>query len=97
MIAELEIQAEARKSGGYDYVHIGIFEGHKVDWYIDMSDIRRVSKIFLSKAKTGRNIGGQFLKKWKTDEKRFDDFVSQFPTDRLSKYELSYLGACIIN
>jgi phosphohistidine swiveling domain-containing protein len=58
-----------------------------------MSDIRRVSKIFLSKAKTGRNIGGQFLNKWKTDEKRFDDFVSQFPTDRLSKYELSYLGA----
>lgn len=41
MISELEIKEEARKmKSGNDHLHIGIFENHRVDWYIDVADIK---------------------------------------------------------
>lgn len=80
LISELEIRAEKRKEAwGNDRLHIGIFEDHKVDWYIDHVDIKRITHNYLRQAKSGSNIGYKIIQKWKNDEIAFDKCIEQFP------------------
>ena len=93
MIAELEIRAEKRKKNwGNDRLHIGIFEDHRLDWYIDYIDIKRITSNFLSQAKKGNNIGYKLIQKWKVDELAFDKFIAKFP-DKLLHYSNRNLSA----
>lgn len=86
VICELEVRVEKRKGNwGSDCLHIGIFEDHKVDWYIDYIDIIRITKNFLSQAKKGNKIGYKLIQKWQEDEFFFDRFVAKFP-NKLSNF-----------
>lgn len=86
MIAELEIRAEQRKTpAGNDRLHIGIFEDHQVDWYIDMLDIKRIAQMFLDRAVQENNIGQKTIKQWYADEQAFDQLIINFPLAGLSK------------
>lgn len=97
MISELEILAERRKkTWGNDRLHIGIFEDHKLDWYIDYIDIKRITKNFLRQAKQGNKIGYKLIQKWKVDELAFDKFIAKFP-DKLSNYSNHKLGVIYNN
>jgi len=85
MISELEIKAEKRKMpGGNDRLHLGIFADHKVDWYIDLADAKRVANMFLHRAKKENSIGQKLLQKWQTDEIAFDQLVAKFSSDNFS-------------
>lgn len=97
MISELEILAERRKKiWGNDRLHIGIFEDHKLDWYIDYIDIKRITNNFLRQAKKGDKIGYKLIQKWKVDELAFDKFIAKFP-DKLSDYSNYNLSAIYSN
>jgi len=88
MISEAEIMAETRKmSGGNFTSHFCIFENHRVDWYIDIADMQRVTKIFLSKAKRINHLGKKLIKEWSANNKSFFSFLL-----RLSKTDLSAIS-----
>ena len=88
MISEAEIKAEARKMPGGNFTsHICIFKNHRVDWYIDDIDIKRVTNLFLSKAKTENNFSRKLIKKWEEDNRDFFGSLA-----RLDKIDLARIS-----
>ncbi len=86
MISEAEIKAEPRKmKGGNFSSHICIFENHRGDWYIDMADIRRVTNIFLQKAKATHDLSGRLIQKWQIDNRRFFKLIAELDSTDLDK------------
>ena len=49
----------------------GIYTNGIADWYINMRDIKRITRVFINKSKKERNIGRKLVLKWKQDEEDF--------------------------
>ncbi len=92
MILEGEMRSEERKMKGGNFTsHVGIFGENKTDWYIDMTDIKRVSKIFLEFAKKERGTSKQLMRLWKRDEKKFINICKRIGTMSLPQLKMSDL------
>lgn len=88
MISEAEIQAESRKMLGGNFTsHICVFENHRVDWYIDLLDIQRVTKLFLRQAKAKPHFSRSLIKKWEADSRNFSRQTTKL--DKLNLKKLS--------
>jgi phosphohistidine swiveling domain-containing protein len=89
MISEGELKLEKRKmSGGSFTSHFSIFENNTTDWYIDMDDIKRVSNIFLKKAKKKRSFSKKLIKGWEQDQKYFILYCKKIEEINLKKLSL---------
>ena len=75
-----------RKPKGMHFTDlVGIYSRGVSDWYINMKDIKRITKIFIEKSKQGDNIGKKLVVKWEKDEKYFYDKCSQLEDLDVSK------------
>lgn len=80
-IAEAELKREGRKSEGMEgRIRVCVFKNRIADWYIDMEDINRGSKIITALAKRDSRISTRLLAKWKHDEKEFQRLFERVKT-----------------
>jgi phosphoenolpyruvate synthase/pyruvate phosphate dikinase len=78
-IAFAEIKKEKRKPAGTEAdIRVCFFDEGKADWYLDMKDVRRGSKVLIEKAKKDKGLSKKLLKAWKKDEELFDKFFIKF-------------------
>lgn len=85
-IAEAELAKEPRKPVGTEAnVRVSFFKDGKADWYLDLADVRRGSKVMIELAKKDPQIGAKLLKKWKKDELLAQKFFDNFNKINLKK------------
>jgi len=98
MISEGEMQSEKRKMRGGNFTsHFGIFENDTADWYIDMVDIKRVTNLFLQKAKKENDFSKKLIKKWEKSEKDFIYYCKKIEKIDISKLSLIELKKSYLN
>lgn len=73
LIGQMELEPESRKEVGGEFInHLIIFNNDRVDWYIDLADINRVSNIFFKKSyRQSLGIGKRIMKKWDNNKVAF--------------------------
>jgi len=78
-IASAEVKKEKRKPAGTEAdMRICFFDKGKADWYLDMKDVKRGSRVLIEKVKQDKNISKKLLGAWKKDEDLFDKFYIEF-------------------
>lgn len=93
IIAEAELRKEKRKfTWGDNRTHWGCFFNDRLDWYIDMKDIKRITNGFIKLAKKERNISKKLIKKWDKDEKDFYKYCYRVRKMDLKKISNKRLG-----
>jgi phosphohistidine swiveling domain-containing protein len=50
---------------------LGFYNKGIADWYINIKDIRRITRIFIKQSKRGKNIGQKLISEWEPLEKKF--------------------------
>jgi len=82
-----DVLEDRRKPKGTNgKIGICFFEDGKADWFFDMQDIQDASKKLVAAAKKNPQLSTSLLKKWKSDEKRFEHFFLKiFPTLNLRR------------
>jgi phosphohistidine swiveling domain-containing protein len=96
LIGQMELKPEPRKEKGGEFTnHLIIFNDNRVDWYIDLADIRRVCSIFIKKSFCEPfGIGKKIMQKWDKDKIAFIkkcDELDKINLTRLSDEELKNL------
>jgi len=98
MISEVEMRPEKRKMRGGNFTsHFGTFKNNTTDWYIDMVDIKRVTNLFLQKAKKENNFSKKLIKKWQKNEKAFICDCKEIEKINISKLSLLELKESYLN
>ncbi|MFA6322688.1 MAG: PEP-utilizing enzyme [Candidatus Buchananbacteria bacterium] len=71
LIGQMELKPEKRKGPGGEFVrHLVIYSQNRVDWYMDLDDLKRISGIFIKKSsREPYGIGQRLMKKWDKDKK----------------------------
>lgn len=80
-VAEAEVKIEARKPAGTEAqgTRLGFMEDGKADWYLDMADIERGSRVMIELAKKDPEISVHLMSKWRDDEQKFQSLFDRFP------------------
>ncbi len=95
VIAELGIKAEPRKmKGGNCTSNFCLFEANNADWYFDLSDIRRITSLFLRRAKTGMHLSKKLIGRWRDDERDFYRLIVRL--DKVSFNKLDEQGLRLV-
>lgn len=91
-VGDAELKREVRKPRGTEAnIRVCYFHDRKADWYLDMADIERGSRVMIQLAKKNSFAGPQLLIEWKRAEYRFQRFFDEFSAvrlRRLSDFEL---------
>lgn len=85
LISMAELTPEARKYGCHATSHFGLFEHDKADWYIDLDDIKRISKKVITLGLRYPHFSKKLMKKWAVDEKSFFKFCYRLRKLNLKK------------
>ena len=77
-VGEAELKRERRKPRGTEAdVRVCFFSQGKADWYLDMGDIERGTRVIIERAKKDRQIAKKFLHAWQKDEQAFEHFFGK--------------------
>lgn len=84
-VGEAETLRENRKPYGTEaMVRVCYFnKDGTADWYLDMADVERGAKVMVSLAKKEKHLSKKLMARWAEDEKRFDDFFTDFQPRQL--------------
>lgn len=70
---------------------LGFYTKGIADWYINMADIKRITRIFINRSKRGKDIGKKLILKWEPLEEKFYQKCQE-----VEKLDLNSLGNKII-
>jgi len=83
-IAEAEVAREKRKPAGTEAdIRVWFCQDGKADWYLDMADVRRGSRVLINLAQKDGSISTKLLNSWCKDELFFDKFFKEFKLEIL--------------
>jgi len=93
-IAEAEMKTEKRKPKGTEAdIRVCFFKKDIVDWYLEMGDVRRAAKRFVTLAKKDPRYSQNLLKKWKKDEQIYERYFWKiFPKINLKRLSNNQLA-----
>ncbi len=78
-VGDAELKREPRKPAGTEAnIRVCFFQHRKADWYLDMANIERGSKVIIAAARRNPAISRHLMDKWKDAERRFQDFFNAF-------------------